>query len=116
MGIEAFSRGFTGVSIFEKNMKAFQIIKTNCASMGLCLDIHAGDSLKLLNNTERIYDVAYLDPPYASGIYEQVFNLVKNKACIIIAEHSSDTNIPEEYLIKSKNYGGKIVSFYSGLR
>ena len=112
MGLEALSRGFSDVRVCEKNPKAVQIIKKNYETLGLTPNIYPADSLKFLKTTEKIFDVIYVDPPYQSGIYEDVFKLIKGNP-IIIAEHSSefniDTNIP---LLKTKNYGGKCVSFY----
>jgi len=112
MGLEAISRGFSEVTVCEKNPKAVQIIKKNYETLGLNPNIYPNDSLKFLKNNEKFFDVIYVDPPYQSGIYEDVFNLIKGNP-IIIAEHSSevniDTNIP---LLKTKNYGGKCVSFY----
>lgn len=112
MGIEAFSRGFAEVTVFEKNPKATGIIKKNYSALNIKLDLKIGDSLKLIQNTDKIYDVVYVDPPYTSGIYEQVFELLKGKARLVIAEHSELIN-PEGFtLIKTKYYGWKMVSFY----
>ena len=55
--------------------------------------------------------MVYIDPPYKSGIYEEVFSLIKFPS-IIIAEHSESINIEGFTLIKEKNYGGKRVSFF----
>ena len=112
MGLEAFSRGFSEVLVCEKNPKAIQIIKKNYETLDLKPNIYPADSLKFLKTTDKTFDVIYVDPPYQSGIYEDVFRLIKENP-IVIAEHSSevniDTNIP---LLKTKNYGGKCVSFY----
>ena len=113
MGIEALSRGFSEVTVFEKNPKAAQIIKKNYETLGLKPDLKIGDSLKLLKSLDKSFDVIYIDPPYQSGIYEEVFRLIKSNS-IIIAEHSTPLNInllPE----KEKNYGGKYISFYKSL-
>lgn len=111
MGLEALSRGFKEVTVFEKNPKAAQIIKKNYESLKLKPDLRIGDSLKLLNKLDKNFDVVYIDPPYKSGIYEEVFSLIKFPS-IIIAEHSESINIEGFTLIKEKNYGGKRVSFF----
>ena len=112
MGIEALSRGFSEVTVFEKNSKAAGIIKKNYSALNLEPNLRIGDSLKLIQNTDRIYDVVYVDPPYSSGIYDKVFELLQNKAQIIIAEHSEPISGERFTLIKTKNYGGKKVSFF----
>lgn len=111
MGLEALSRGFAEVTVFEKNPKAANIIKKNYSTLKLNPNILLGDSLKLIEKSERIFDVVYIDPPYMSGIYEECFYLLKDKAEIIIAEHSEKLEIKDFEILKTKNYGGKLVTF-----
>ncbi len=111
MGLEALSRGFEEVLVFEKNPKAAQIIKTNYKALGLTPNIKIGDSLKLLQKVDKNYDVIYIDPPYLSGIYEEIFAQI-NSDSIIIAEHSEDITSQNLTFIKEKNYGGKRVSYF----
>lgn len=112
MGLEAVSRGFSEVTVCEKNPKAIQIIKKNYETLGLNPNIYPNDSLKFLKNNEKFFDVIYVDPPYQSGIYEDVFKLIKGNP-IIIAEHPEGVNINTDIsLLKKKNYGGKCISFY----
>ncbi len=109
MGLEALSRGFEKVIVFEKNPKVAQIIKKNYETLGLKPNLKIGDSLKLLSKIEESVEVIYVDPPYQSGIYEETLSLIKSG--IIIAEHSEPIPIEKFNLIKEKNYGGKKVSF-----
>lgn len=116
MGIEALSRGFKEVLVFEKNPKVAQVLKRNYSIIGLKPKLKIGDSLKLLEKLDRNFDVIYIDPPYYSGIYEQIFEKLSKpelKNSVIIAEHNEDLNIENFNLIKEKNYGGKRVSFFS---
>ncbi len=116
IGLEALSRGFECVTVFEKNPKVAQILKKNYELLGLKANIKIGDSLKLLEKLERKFDVIYIDPPYYSGIYEEVFSKLSKmdlKNTIIIAEHSEPINFDKFALIKEKKYGGKLVSFFS---
>lgn len=110
MGLEALSRGFDEVLVFEKNPKAAQILKKNYETLGLKANLKIGDSLKLLKDMNQVFDVVYVDPPYKSGIYEEVFKLIPPES-LIIAEHSSPlpNSLPQP--LKEKNYGGKMVSF-----
>lgn len=114
MGLEALSRGFKDVLVFEKNPKAAQIIKKNYSTLNLTPNLKIGDSLKLINKTDVHFDVIYIDPPYLSGIYEDLCKILSNKidnSSIIIAEHSENIDYLDLTLIKEKNYGGKRVSF-----
>ena len=108
MGLEALSRGFSLVKGYEKNPKILEIAKKNYSNLNLKPNIILGDSLKLLKK-ESDFDIVYIDPPYKSGIYFDVFNLI-NKG-IIILEHDEILDLSKYNLIKQKNYGGKYVSF-----
>ena len=115
MGLEALSRGFKEVVVFEKNPKVAQIIKKNYSTLGLTPNLKIGDSLKLLEKLNKKLDVIYVDPPYYSGVYEEVFSKLSKiglQGSIIIAEHSEKLDITFDP-IKEKNYGGKFVSFYA---
>lgn len=109
MGLEALSRGFSKVKVFEKNPKVAQILKKNYQTVGLKPNLSIGDSLKLIKRIEEDFDVIYVDPPYMSGIYEEI--LSKIKSGIIITEHSEEIDFDNCELLKQKNYGGKFVSF-----
>lgn len=115
MGLEALSRGFKKVLVFEKNPSVAGIIKRNYQTLGLSANLNIGDSLKLIDKIDEHYDVVYIDPPYQSDMYNIILDKMYNKAKIIVAEHSK-YNIESNYApIKSKNYGGKIVSYYSNI-
>lgn len=111
MGLEALSRGFAKVVVFEKNAKAAQIIKKNYQTLGLIPNLKIGDSLKLIKYIEHDFDVIYIDPPYLSGIYENLIRELKTEG-IVIAEHSEPIELNDYNLIKEKNYSGKKVSFF----
>ncbi len=112
MGLEALSRYFEYVTVCEKNLSSANIIKKNYALLNLKPNLFIGDSLNFLKNNEKHFDVIYVDPPYESDIYEQVFSLISTDS-ILVAEHFKELNIKNFELIKSKNYGGKNVSFFS---
>ncbi|MBR1776457.1 16S rRNA (guanine(966)-N(2))-methyltransferase RsmD [bacterium] len=109
MGLEALSRGFKSVTVYEKNKTVSEIIKKNYNSLGIKPNLHVGDSIKLVCREQTLYDVIYIDPPYYSGIYEKFLLGAKGK--IIILEHSVEIDTPDYKLIKRKNYGDKIISF-----
>ena len=116
MGLEAISRGFKDVVVFEKNPKVGQIIKKNYETLNLKPNLMIGDSLKMLEKFGTNCDVIYVDPPYYSGVYEEVLELLKNSInqdAIIVVEHVEDIDIKDLILIKQKNYGDKLVSFLS---
>ena len=115
MGLEAISRGFSEVLVLENNKQVANIIKENYKKLNLKANLKIGDSLKLINKIQEKFDVIYVDPPYKSGIYEKIVEQLKTcikEDSLIILEHDSKIEIENLKLIKTKNYGGKFVSFY----
>ena len=108
MGLEALSRGFKKVTIFEKHPKAANIIKNNYNKLNLTPNLLIGDSTKLISNTEY-HDVIYIDPPYSSNLYIDIID--KTTGNIIILEHSTNIDLSKYKIIKEKNYGDKLITF-----
>ena len=112
MGIEAKSRGFDNITVFEKNVSAFKIIEKNYAELKIKADIKMGDSLKLIKISDKIFDVVYVDPPYANELlYDEVLNLLQDKARLIIVEHSDEIKTHNFKVYKIKKYGNTNISF-----
>ena len=111
MGLEALSRGFSKVTVIEQNKKAAQIIRKNYETLKLKPDLILGNALNILPKLDSKYNVAYVDPPYAAGIYEETFEKLQNKAEIIILEHPSALKFDIENIIKQKEYGDKTITY-----
>lgn len=109
MGLEALSRGFNDVKVFEKNLKAAEIIKKNYKLLGVKPDLQIGDSEKLIQKLDKKYDVVYIDPPYMSNLYERILSKIEGN--IIVVESDKPIDIKGFELLKSKNYGGKIINY-----
>ena len=109
MGLEAYSRGFSDVKVFEKNPKAAEIIKKNYKTLGLKPDLQIGDSEKLIQKLDKFYDVVYIDPPYMSDLYERILSKIQGE--IIVVESNKPVVFDRFEVLKSKNYGGKIINY-----
>lgn len=108
IGLEAISRGFSDVTVFEKDRKTAQIIKNNYKSLNLTPKLFVGDSLKLVKGKE--FDIIYIDPPYASGIYEECLGNLLNPKMVIL-EHTEEVATSGFEIIKQKKYGDKYITF-----
>ena len=114
IGLEALSRGFAKVKVFELNKKSAEIIKKNYNTLGLSPDLTIGDSIKLVKKSEENFDVAYIDPPYKSDLYEDIIKNVKAK--IIVVESSDVVEFDNCNIVKQKTYGSSIVSFVTKVK
>ena len=119
MGLEALSRGFEYVTEIEKNPKIMNVLKSNFENTvkdNTTYRLRLGDSLKLVQKSDRKFDVIYIDPPYFSGIYEKSLGAVKRIAGnIIILEHVTDVDLAEFSVLKQKRYGNKYLTIVKNL-
>lgn len=110
MGLEALSRGFKSVIVYEKNKQVADIIRKNYKTLNEPLNLTLGDSTKLIKNLSQQVDVIYIDPPYMDGIYQtSLENLPEHK--IVILEHVVDIDLSGFEVIKQKKYGDKYITF-----
>lgn len=118
MGFEAASRGFKNVAFIEKDKKTFYQIKSNAQNLGIEADFFAGDTLKILKKIESVFDVIYVDPPYQSGLYDDVLSAIKARRLlktngVLILEHPKDLAIITDgfAVIKEKIYADKKLTY-----
>ena len=112
MGLEALSRGFSEVTVFEQNKKVADIIKKNYSALGLIPNLLIGDSLKLIQKFNKFYDVVYIDPPYKSGLYEKI--IPNANGHIIVVESSEEIDFRNYKILKQKQYGNSAITYLMG--
>lgn len=123
MGIEALSRGAKKSVFVDSSEKAIDCIKTNINNAKMAEDslIIRSDSCKFLREYSGEFDIIFIDPPYESGLYENVFSLIASNDLIdsnglIIAEWDYENgigNLPGEFeLVKEKKYGRVGISVF----
>ncbi len=121
MGIEALSRGAESATFVDSSRRAVDIVRKNLNSVGFydrAKVLHT-DSLSFLEMNSDMYDIVFLDPPYGTGLLQEVlpkvFENVK-KTAVIIVENPENEEIFENYgefmLDRQKHYGKIKVSMY----
>ena len=120
LGIEALPRGAREAIFIESNKQACQAIRENITPQQIssrakviCRDVKQS----LLNFPVRDIDLVFLDPPYAIGkmdhIFQALFPLLKRGA-IVIYEHAKTTEAPQIEGLRvfdHRLYGGTKVTF-----
>lgn len=106
MGAEAFSRGANPVVISEKNPKIARNISTQISSISPNISVQNIDAINSI--TQGVWDIIFLDPPYAMDI--QVFLDKAYLACreLIIIEMAKENMVqlhPDWEIWKDKIYG-----------
>ena len=114
LGIEALSREAKFAVFVDERDDACKLVRENLkrTKMEAYGKVIRSDYMAYLKRCTEKYDIIFLDPPYASGLYEDVLSAIKEnklleKGALIVAEcdinHSFDAlgfNV-----IKEKTYG-----------
>jgi 16S rRNA (guanine966-N2)-methyltransferase len=107
VGIEALSRGAAHVTFVDRSPKMCGFIKANLEACGVPrgqVELWMSDAehflRRMLVQRERVWDVAFFDPPYSTP-YAPVMDalgtgtLLKHKGGVLVVEHSGDNHLPE---------------------
>lgn len=123
IAIEALSRGATEVLLCDSDRFAKLAIEENFAKIGvrprlMCCDYkHCLDSV-----APKTVDVMFVDPPYLSGVYESVLEIVCKKDLlakdgIVVCEHLANMSLPSKIgnlsVYDCRKIGTVMFTFYS---
>lgn len=120
MAIEAYSRGMTEIDLNDIEPKAIEVCKKNCSSLGIKETRFTSlDYKQFLNQTEKHWDLIFLDPPYRMNDIEDILSDVYPHIAeqgIVVFELAKESKYPLEFkdlkLLKNKEYGIKRVLIY----
>jgi 16S rRNA (guanine966-N2)-methyltransferase len=101
LGIEALSRGALTVDFIERDASALKYLAKNLDRIGIADEARVlrGDALvwmKKLHASERIYDLAFLDPPYGRGLVARAISgeldrpLLRAGAILVVRHHAKE--------------------------
>lgn len=116
LGIEALSRGAKNAVFVDLSKKSAEVVKKNLESTGFekSAVVLNTDSISFLRTRAEKYDIAFLDPPYRTGLLKQALDNIErvmSDSGVIIAECPCDEEFPEYAgsFLKTKEYKyGKI--------
>ena len=77
LGFEASSRGAKQVTLIEQSLKVVAALRENATKLEADrVTIQRADGLRWLGADAGVYDVIFLDPPFQSGLLEQLLPLL----------------------------------------
>ncbi len=126
LGIEALSRGAERAVFVEWDVKAFSVVKQNIEACRLeskaeLYRIDASRALKALAKRDLVFDLVFLDPPYAKQrIAEEIAELQKlgllAPGAWIVAEHDAELTLPDQIgkcsVDRTATYGETSITIY----
>ncbi len=100
LGIEALSRGAAQATFIDMDRESIATVKDNLTKTKLAeqAQVIRIDSLAFLQSTNNIYDIAFLDPPYSTGLLEKALDAVGEHVAeggAVICELPATDNLPE---------------------
>jgi 16S rRNA (guanine966-N2)-methyltransferase len=129
VGLEALSRGAARVVLVDKDAAAVAAARENAralAQAGGEVQVFRQDAeiaLLALADEGRRFDLVYLDPPYASELYEPLARLVGERLLdeggLVVLEHFHKRALPERIgalaRTRQKRIGDHCLSFYAAV-
>ncbi|MSP73494.1 MAG: 16S rRNA (guanine(966)-N(2))-methyltransferase RsmD [Myxococcales bacterium] len=127
LGIEAMSRGAASVVLLERDPVVCATVRKNLTLTGLRPDVarlERTDALAYLRKPPSLaFDVVFFDPPYASGLYDEVIErLAANgwltPTALLVVEHPSalTPRSPESLkAVWSRRYGETSLTLFAPL-
>ena len=115
LGIEAISNGALECTFCDNNDIAIKTIKENTKMIKENIYINKTDYEYFLNNTNKKFDIIFLDPPYKLNLINKCLEIIsKNNLLtdngIIVLEYENENINPLNYeIFKEKKYGSKKV-------
>lgn len=119
LGIEAISRGAREVVFADKDVRSIGLTKQNLSKLNIEGRVYKASYEKTIEKLAgENFDVILLDPPYASGVYEDCLKRIYENSLladggIIVCEHNKKDEFdysPFE-VVDEKRYGIKMVTY-----
>ena len=112
LGIEAISRGAKNVVFVDKDRDSILLTRKNLNHIGETATILHRDYRSALESFNAKFDLIIVDPPYASGVYDECLKIIREKNLladdgIIVCEHDIKEKISDIYfeIFDEKRYG-----------
>lgn len=127
LGIEALSRGAKKCVFCDASRAAVSVIKQNLEKVGYTeneatvLEMDFEAALNRLKALDEKFDIVFIDPPYAEGLYEKTLDMLFNGGLLkeeftVIVEHDKRVEIPpcKGTVMKTKRYGDVRITVIRG--
>jgi len=115
LGLEALSRGAERAEFVENAPRSLAALRANLDALGAGASavVHRADGVRFASTLEAgAYDVAFVDPPYKTGLAQQIVErwLEVPFSTLLGVEHFAYDQLPGDG--DSRRYGTTAITFY----
>lgn len=115
LGLEALSRGASGVTFVEKDPRLSVALKRNLQTLNTQAVVIAADVMQWLQRNTGNWNVIFLDPPYPAQLWLPVFELLRTKVLregtLIYTEQPASEpmlNLPPDFAVLKERTAGQV--------
>lgn len=77
------SRGSGHLTFLEQDHKKVQILRQLLQQLGAeQVAVYGADALHWIKDTDQVFDIVFLDPPFHQGMIEKSLSLLLNSGCV----------------------------------
>ncbi|MGZ8785957.1 MAG: 16S rRNA (guanine(966)-N(2))-methyltransferase RsmD [Acidimicrobiia bacterium] len=114
LGLEALSRGAQSAVFVEKDGQALVALRRNVATINVGGEVVGGDVSRYLDHCSSIFDLVFVDPPYALSLasVEEVLRklgpLLDVNASVVVHRRAGENppgGIGDVHLVSERRYG-----------
>ena len=112
LGFEAASRGAKQVVLVERERAVFAALQASRAKFGAAqVEVVRADALEYLRADSRVYDVVFLDPPFADNPWDALFERLSPRLApdaVVYRESGKIQTAPDGWLIYRQSRAGQV--------
>lgn len=117
LGIEALSRGASYVDFVDSEPRVGRHLEDTLRRLNAtAAAIHVAQALKFLDGSPRMFNIVFLDPPYASNLLEQVCEKLATggwlaRDAFVYLESPADRplpNLPAAWVLHRTRHAGQV--------
>jgi 16S rRNA (guanine966-N2)-methyltransferase len=100
LGLEALSRGASQVTFVERDAAAVRELRARLEEWGAAgASVEHSDAARFLRGPAQLFDIVFLDPPFASDLLVQTARLLEERSwltadALIYVETDAHTGVP----------------------
>ncbi|GMQ92989.1 MAG: 16S rRNA (guanine(966)-N(2))-methyltransferase RsmD [Acidimicrobiia bacterium] len=118
LGLESLSRGATHAVFVEHDRDAETILRRNVDRVGLGGLVHLADVASFLGERSGVYNVVFVDPPYADDdqqvrdVLELIEPVLDSRGIVVVHRQARSETTPPQFLrtIDERRYGDAVVT------